>query len=100
MFLPFCPSHATGLLVSHLGCTPPATSGCSRGRGAAGSHPQHSLLSPPCVLESNAEGRSRLRAPRANGQGTKNVMEMKRKQGGKKKTIVKKKKNSDKGKNH
>lgn len=49
----------------------------------------------PASSESNAEGRSRLRAPRANGQGTKTMTEMKRKQGGKK-TIVKKK-NSDKG---
>lgn len=36
VFLPFCPSHATGLLVSHLGRTPPATSsGSPRGRPGA-----------------------------------------------------------------
>lgn len=62
------------------------------------SRPQRSLLAPPRVLQSNAEGRSRLHAPRANGQGTKNVMEMRKKQGKKKKTIVKKKKIVTKGK--
>lgn len=43
----------------------------------------------PASSESNAEGRSRLHAPGANGQGTKNLTEIKMKQG-KKKKIVKK----------
>lgn len=50
----------------------------------------------PASSESNAEGRSRLHAPGANGQGTKNLTEIKMKQGKKKN----RKKNSDKGKNH
>lgn len=53
-----------------------------------GCHRHQTRSAPSSLLPS--EGRSCLRAPRANGQGTKNVTEMKRKQWGKK-TIVKKK---------
>lgn len=53
-------------------------------RSGSGRCRHQTRSTPSSLLPVSSEGRSRLRAPGANGQGTKNVTEMKRKQGGKK----------------